>query len=89
MRIGLRVPPCRPLDEMVDVATRSEEAGFDYLWVPDSQLLWRDVWATTGAMAVVTDRITGRSTATAPGRPSSKLAVLSATTQVRPSTENS
>lgn len=42
---------------MVEVARRSEEAGFDYLWVPDSQLIWRDVWATTGAMAVATDRI--------------------------------
>jgi 5,10-methylenetetrahydromethanopterin reductase len=42
---------------MVEVARQTEEAGFHYLWLPDSQLLWRDVWATTGAMAVATDRI--------------------------------
>ena len=57
MKIGLRVPPCRPLVEMVEFARRSEGHGFHYLWVPDSQLLWRDVWATAGAMAVATHRI--------------------------------
>lgn len=57
MKIGLRVPPCAPLDEMVEFARRVEQGGFDSLWVPDSQLLWRDVWATLGAMAVGTERI--------------------------------
>lgn len=42
---------------MADVARSAEKAGFDYLWLPDSQLLWRDVWATLGAVAVNTGRI--------------------------------
>lgn len=57
MRIGLRVPPCDSLQDMVDVARSTEKAGFDYLWLPDSQLLWRDVWATLGALAVNTGSI--------------------------------
>lgn len=58
MRIGLRVPPCESLHEMVTMARHAENAGFDYLWLPDSQLLWRDVWATLGAVAVNTSQIT-------------------------------
>lgn len=42
---------------MVDVARQTEEAGFEYLWIPDSQLLWHDLWATLGALAVGTNRI--------------------------------
>lgn len=57
MKIGLRVPPCESLHTMVDFAKRAETAGFDYLWMPDSQLLWRDVWTTLGAVAAGTDRI--------------------------------
>lgn len=42
----------------MEIARRAESAGFDYLWVPDSQLLWRDVWATLGAIAQGTDCMT-------------------------------
>ena len=57
LRIGLRVPPCAPLQDMVRITAKAEDAGFHYLWVPDSQLLWHDVWATLGALAIGTDRI--------------------------------
>lgn len=57
MRIGLRVPPCQPLAVMTEFAVAAERAGFDLLWVPDSQLIWRDMWATLGAMATGTDEI--------------------------------
>lgn len=57
MKIGLRVPPCEPLGGMVDIAVDAEAAGFDFMWVPDSQLIWRDLWGTLGAMATGTDRI--------------------------------
>lgn len=57
MKIGLRVPPCEPVDAMAQVAVDAENAGFDFMWVPDSQLIWRDAWATLGAMAIRTDRI--------------------------------
>lgn len=39
------------------LAAQAEGAGFHYLWIPDSQLLWHDVWATLGALAIGTDRI--------------------------------
>lgn len=42
---------------MVEVAQEAEAAGFDIMWVPDSQLIWRDVWANLGAIAAGTDRI--------------------------------
>lgn len=57
MKIGLRVPPCEALDLMADVAVEAERAGFEFIWVPDSQLIWRDLWATLGAMAIQTERV--------------------------------
>ncbi|MHB1809783.1 MAG: LLM class flavin-dependent oxidoreductase, partial [Solirubrobacteraceae bacterium] len=35
----------------------AELAGFDVVWVPDSQFLWRDVWATLAIIAGATERI--------------------------------
>jgi 5,10-methylenetetrahydromethanopterin reductase len=43
---GLRIPPCRPVSEVADFVVRAEHAGFDIAWIPDSQFLWRDVWAS-------------------------------------------
>lgn len=42
---------------MADMALEAERAGFGLLWIPDSQLIWRDMWATLAAMTTVTDRI--------------------------------
>lgn len=66
MRVGLRVPPCEPLDVMAEIAVEAERAGFDFMWLPDSQLIWRDVWATLGAMAIRTERIVLGSNVTNP-----------------------
>ncbi|MEU0791894.1 LLM class flavin-dependent oxidoreductase [Amycolatopsis sp. NPDC005961] len=57
MRIGVRVPPCVPLPELVAFVQEVERLGFDDVWFPDSQLLWRDVFATAAAAAVATSRI--------------------------------
>ncbi|MBM7517073.1 LLM class flavin-dependent oxidoreductase [Nocardioides nitrophenolicus] len=51
LRIGVRMPPCRPADELGDFAARVEKAGFDTLYVPDSQTLWRDAFLTLYAAA--------------------------------------
>lgn len=51
--IGVRVPACRPATEIASVAARAERIGFDSLWIPASQLLWRDVWT---ALALAADR---------------------------------
>ena len=47
MKFGLRIPPCRAPQEVAGAVVEAEAQGFDYAWLPDSQLLWRDVWVTT------------------------------------------
>jgi len=57
MDIGLRMPPCRPAPELTAFAARVEAAGFDTLYVPDSQTLWRDAYLTLYAAALATGRL--------------------------------
>ena len=57
MRFGLRIPPCAPATEVARCVADAEAAGFDIAWLPDSQFLWRDVWASLALAAVNTDRI--------------------------------
>lgn len=56
--VGLRVPPCRPVQEVARFARQLEELGFDRAYFPDSQLLWRDPYLTMFAAAVATERLT-------------------------------
>jgi 5,10-methylenetetrahydromethanopterin reductase len=51
VRIGLRIPPCRPVPEVVRAARAAEAAGFTDVWVPDSQTLWRDPFVTLAGIA--------------------------------------
>jgi 5,10-methylenetetrahydromethanopterin reductase len=57
VRVGLRIPPCRPIPDIVTAARRAEELGFDEIWLPDSQLLWRDVFPVAAAVAAGTERL--------------------------------
>ncbi|XUL85844.1 LLM class flavin-dependent oxidoreductase [Streptomyces galilaeus] len=57
LRIGVRVPPCDRADRVARTVRRAEELGFDQVWFPDSQLLWRDVFTTLTAAAFATERI--------------------------------
>lgn len=50
---GLRLPPCVPITQLAEFAVEAEAAGFDTVWIPDSQFLWRDVWT---AATLVADR---------------------------------
>jgi 5,10-methylenetetrahydromethanopterin reductase len=54
---GLRIPPCRTATEVADCVRRAETAGFDVAWIPDSQFVWRDVWATLAVSATSTRAI--------------------------------
>lgn len=56
-RVGIRLPPCLPADRTADAARTAERLGFDHAWFPDSQLLWRDVFATMTVAALATDRL--------------------------------
>lgn len=57
LRVGIRVPPCDRADRIVETVRRAEQLGFDDVWFPDSQLLWRDVFTTLTAAALGTERI--------------------------------
>jgi len=57
LRVGVRVPPCDRADRVAGTVRRAEELGFDEVWFPDSQLLWRDVFTTLTAAALGTGRI--------------------------------
>ena len=57
MRFGLRIPPCRSAAEVARCVADAERAGFDIAWLPDSQFLWRDVWACLALAAARTERI--------------------------------
>lgn len=54
---GIRIPPCRPVSEVADAVVAAEDAGFAVAWIPDSQFLWRDVWAALALAAERTSRI--------------------------------
>lgn len=51
---GLRLPPCEPVRVMAAEAVMAERAGFDSVWIPDSQMLWREAWVTLSAVALAT-----------------------------------
>ena len=57
MRFGLRIPPCAPATDVAACVAAAEAAGFDVAWLPDSQFLWRDVWASLALGATQTERI--------------------------------
>jgi 5,10-methylenetetrahydromethanopterin reductase len=54
---GLRIPPCLSAREVAEFVGRAESGGFDIAWLPDSQFLWRDVWATLALAAQATSTI--------------------------------
>jgi 5,10-methylenetetrahydromethanopterin reductase len=57
VRIGLRLPACDRADRVAAAAAHAEAAGFDSVWVPDSQLLWRDTFVALALAAASTTRI--------------------------------
>ncbi|GHE40616.1 F420-dependent glucose-6-phosphate dehydrogenase [Streptosporangium violaceochromogenes] len=57
MRIGIRVPECARADAVADFAREAERLGYDGVWFPDSQLLWRDVWVVAALTAARTERV--------------------------------
>lgn len=57
MRFGIRIPPCQPATAVADAVVAAERGGFEYAWIPDSQLLWRDPWVALGTAAPRTSTI--------------------------------
>ena len=56
-RFGLRIPPCAKAREVARCVADAERVGFDIAWLPDSQFLWRDVWASLALAAELTEGI--------------------------------
>ena len=57
MKIGIRVPPCAPVNQVAAFARDLEAVGFDAAWFPDSQLLWRDPYLAILASQEMTSRL--------------------------------
>jgi 5,10-methylenetetrahydromethanopterin reductase len=55
MRYGVAIPPCDHVGRVAEAAEKAEALGFDSVWLPDAQLLWRDVFVS---MALAADRTT-------------------------------
>jgi 5,10-methylenetetrahydromethanopterin reductase len=64
LRFGVRIPATRPIREVVSTVRRAESAGLDAACFPDSHLNYRELWATLGAVAVSTERISLGATVT-------------------------
>jgi 5,10-methylenetetrahydromethanopterin reductase len=65
IKIGIRIPPCRPVPQVADAVRRAELAGFDSVAMPESPMLWRDTVAALVASAAVTERVVVRAAARA------------------------
>ncbi|MCW2609284.1 MAG: hypothetical protein QOC93_3913 [Actinomycetota bacterium] len=57
LRISVRIPPCVPAPELADAAARCDELGYDGVWFPDSQVLWRDPYVTAALALERTSRL--------------------------------
>lgn len=54
---GVGLFPTGAAKDMVRRAILAEELGFDFFWVADTHLIWREAWVLLGAMAAQTSRI--------------------------------
>ena len=58
MRLGIRIPACDRADRVADAVAHAEAVGFHSVWLPDSQLLWRDTFSSLTLATTRTNRIT-------------------------------
>jgi 5,10-methylenetetrahydromethanopterin reductase len=54
---GVGCSPGQSADQVLVTARLAEDLGFDVFWVADSHILWREVYAVLGGLAVATRRI--------------------------------
>ena len=57
MEFGFTLKPEHSLARHVDITRRAEAAGFDYGWVFDSHVLWREAYVLLTLMASATERM--------------------------------
>ena len=56
-RVGISIYPTQPIHEIVAAAKVAEDHAISTLWIGDSQNIWRESFATMGAIAYGTSRI--------------------------------
>ena len=57
MQFGATFLTYPPVRRIVELAEKAEDAGFDYVWLVDSQVLWQDSWIVAALIAEATERI--------------------------------
>src|SRR5580765_4672031 len=67
MQFGFTLKPEHPASETVELARRAEAAGFDYGWLFDSHVLWRDPYPLLTLIARETERLRLGTCVTNPG----------------------
>lgn len=66
LKFGACMYPMESLPEVVKIAQRAEELGYDSLWIADSQMLARELYVTLTACVMNTSRIKLGAGVTAP-----------------------
>ena len=54
---SIGIYPTAPAAEVIRLARRAEDLGFQAAWIGDSQCLWREAHVTLGALGASTSRI--------------------------------
>jgi probable F420-dependent oxidoreductase len=67
MQFGFTLKPDHSLERTVALARQAEEAGFEYGWLFDSHILWREPYILLTLMAQATDRLRLGTCVTNPG----------------------
>jgi probable F420-dependent oxidoreductase len=67
MQFGFTLKPEHDLDRTVAITRQAEDAGFDYGWLFDSHVLWRDPYPLLTLMASGTERMRLGTCVTNPG----------------------
>ncbi len=57
MQFGFTLKPDHPIERSVALARQAEDAGFDYGWMFDSHVIWRDPYPLLTLMAQATTRL--------------------------------
>jgi len=57
MKFGITIKPDHRFDRSVDLAKRAEANGFDYAWMFDSHVLWRDPYPLLTLIGAATERL--------------------------------
>src|SRR5262245_27778689 len=57
VKFGVGIYPIGPAADSIRLARLANEVGFDFLWLADTHMIWREMYVLLGAMAVTTSRI--------------------------------